>query len=94
MPSSNVGAGLFNLNTAGYGASFVWSTVAPHHLDVLVEGSNGANLTWTTSTAAFTGTSGADGTWNNRIETDANLFWLENRLGGSVQYTVVLFGAS
>ena len=94
LPSSKVGTGMLNVNTAGNSGVFVWSTITTYHLESLVEGTNGANISWTTSLDPLTGTSGAVSTLNARIETDTNLFWLENRLGGQIEYCLVLFNAS
>lgn len=84
-PSAFTGMGMVMSNISNTYAVFFASNVGGNSL-----GATPAGTSVNATTGALTGTTGTDGKYS--ISIDANNIYIENRLGGSVQFTVVVFG--
>lgn len=84
-PSAFTGIGLITFNISNTYAVFFANNVGGNSM-----GATPAGTSVNTTTGALTGTTGTGGKVN--ISIDANNIYIENRLGGSVQFTVVVFG--
>lgn len=77
--------GLVMSNISGTYARFFGSNIGGNNL-----GATPAGASVNATTGTLTGTTGPDGKYS--ISIDANNIYIENRLGGSVQFTVTVFG--
>ncbi|MGY4288755.1 hypothetical protein ACVWXO_007975 [Bradyrhizobium sp. LM2.7] len=84
-PSAFTGIGMVTSNIANTYALFFANNVGGNSL---VSTPTGSSVN--TTTGALTGTTGVDAKLTLSI--DASNIYVENRLGGSVQFTVVVFG--
>lgn len=84
-PSAFTGIGMVMSNISNTYAIFFASNVGGNSM-----GATPAGTSVNTTTGALTGTTGTDTKYS--ISIDANNIYIENRLGGSVQFTIVVFG--
>lgn len=84
-PSAFTGMGMVMSNISNTYAVFFASNVGSNSM-----GATPAGTSVNTTTGTLTGTTGTDGKYS--ISIDANNIYIENRLGGSVQFTVTVFG--
>lgn len=82
------GGGFFFNNISGCASIFQAKTISGPAIAAIVELETGGTIDY--STSVLTGTTGTDG--RVTVSVTAGTLYIENRLGGSVAFTVILFG--